>query len=295
MGFESHRYSQCGIAAGLELAENCVQTILWQKILGSSIDKKTPKLAFHWQIGFAARVRSCLLDLRLLIYRFPESPGGYAVRPSASFCLLLIACSLLTSQTTFGQVQPAVKDRGAQAPATWDVFLGGGWENSGSQTAYGWDGSVSEFPYRSHRWLGGTVDGSGYYYTKLGIGYQIFPIMAGPSVVATNRHFRPFARIMAGGVLNRVSATRVSLLTIPKRYGETVEVNPKFPSPPTIPGPAEITPHFGFAGGGGIEIPVSSRLAIRGQADWIEYMVDSKGQSQFQNVIRSSAGIVLRY
>ncbi len=221
------------------------------------------------------------------------------MRPSVIYCLFLVAYSLLSSQISSGQVQPAVKGRKLETPATWDLFMGGSWETSASQNAYGWDGSLSEYPYRSHPWIGGTIDASGYYYSKLGVGNQLFPIMGGPSVVTARWRIRPFARCMAGAVLNRVSATTINLLTAPRRGDESIVGNSRFPSsPPTIPGPASISEHIGVSAGGGVDMPVGSRLAIRGQADWIEYWVKSQGQaqqSQSQDVIRASGGIVLRY
>jgi len=217
------------------------------------------------------------------------------VKLSAVSCLLLVALSLSPSPTAYGQVQPPVKGLApAGQPAKWEVFVGGSWERSTSQKAYGWDGAVSEYPYKSHPWIGGTIDASGHYYNTQGKGSQLFPIMGGPSVVVNGRRVQPFARFMAGTVLDRLPATTVSLLSKPDHSvlsaGEVV-----MPRPPTTVGPPATSKYLGFSGGGGIDLPVSSRLAIRAQADWVGYWVNSSGQSQLQDAIRASAGIMLRY
>jgi hypothetical protein len=279
-----------------DFAQNHVHVILWLKILRSSIDKKTPGIASRWQDRFPLRLLPCALHLPLLGCRFPENPGGCEVRHSAILCLLFIVGSLLSGQTSFGQVQPSVKGLKATGERqTWDIFMGGSWESSASQNTYGWDGSVSEYPYRSHPWIGGTVDTSGYYYNKQAPGSQLFPIMGGPSVVANGRRIRLFARCMAGAVLDRVSATRINLLSKGNESEISMGGAARLPSAPTVAGPASTTDNLAVSGGGGVDIPAGSRFAIRGQADWITYWAKSQGQFQLQDVIRASGGIVLRF
>jgi len=218
------------------------------------------------------------------------------LKPSAVVCLSLVAFSLLSGQRASGQVQSPLAGRATtETPATWNVFVGGSGESSASQNSYGWNGSVSEYPYKSHPWIGGTVDVSGYYYDKQGVGTQLFPIMGGPSIAANGWRMQPFVRVMFGGIVDRTSTSTVSLLTGPNQANLSIGEANKLRPPPTVTGPASTNYHLGFSAGGGIDIPAGSRLAIRGQADWIEYWVSSQGQPQPQEVIRASAGVVFRF
>lgn len=170
-----------------------------------------------------------------------------------------------------------------QQSLTWDVFLGGSFARGANSVSYdnvyGWDAAVSEYPYSSHPWIGGTIDASGHYYnesttltapgtiTPVSASAHMYTLMGGPSFAVRSRGVQPFARFMVGGVIDRTSAAVDSV---------TATVSSSY---------------FGMSLGGGIDVPVGARCAIRGQADWIPYWA----QSQRQDVVRASAGIVFRF
>ncbi|MFP5205903.1 MAG: hypothetical protein ACLGSH_11150 [Acidobacteriota bacterium] len=177
---------------------------------------------------------------------------------------VLAALCLFFAQSTLAQVQPAVNGHAAKADSsTWNLFLGGSFARSAPQNAYGWDSAVSEYPYRSLHWIGGTIEASGHYYNKSGASTQLYTVMGGPSAALRSRAVQPFARFLLGGIVNRVSAG----------------------------GQALTSDHFGLAVGGGVDWPVSSRAAIRTQGDWIPYWV----QSQREDVFRASAGFAFKF
>ena len=122
---------------------------------------------------------------------------------------------------------------------------------------------MSEYPYRSHPWIGGTIEASGHYYNKSGDSTQLYAVMGGPSAALRSRAVQPFARFLLGGVVNRVSAG----------------------------GQALTSDHFGLSVGGGIDLPIHSGVAIRAQGDWIPYWV----QSQREDVFRASAGLAFKF
>lgn len=192
--------------------------------------------------------------------------------------LALFTGALLLSLSPAALAQASV----TQQSLRWDVFLGGSFARGANsvsyQNVYGWDAAASEYPYSGHPWIGGTVEASGHYYnrsTTLSAPGSIIPVsasahmytlMGGPSFAVRNRGVQPFARFMLGDVMDRTSAT-VS--------GATSDVSSSY---------------FGMSLGGGIDVPISARCAIRGQADWIPYWA----QSERQDVIRASAGIVFK-
>jgi hypothetical protein len=186
--------------------------------------------------------------------------------------IFFVASFLFLSQISFSQIQPAGGgQKVVELPTTWDVFMGGSLARASSQNTYGWDAAVSEYPYKSYPWVGGTIDASGHYYNKSGASSQLYAVMGGPSVVLRSRRLQPFARFMLGGVINRYSATVGSVTTTAS------------------------SDHFGLSVGGGVDVPLGSRCAIRGQGDWVPYWVKSQVQTQRQDVLRVSGGIVFRF
>jgi opacity protein-like surface antigen len=178
---------------------------------------------------------------------------------------------------------------------TWDLFTGGTFQRGvGSNSTpnyYGWDTSVSEHPYRSHPWIGGTLEASGSYKdtnsTESGASTRVsgasirvngasikvnngeYSIMGGPSVVFTHQRVRPFARVLVGGIFDRTSESVGSQSST-----------------------STSSQHFGTALGGGVDISVAKKLSIRGQADWLRYWASN---SQSGNIFRTSAGVVFRF
>jgi hypothetical protein len=190
---------------------------------------------------------------------------------------LLLSCALMaTSILSVAQDVPP----SSAPPPTWDLFVGGtlqrGVLSTPTPNYYGWDASVSERPYRSHPWIGGTVEGSGSYLnssstvsgTSVRTDSGAYTIMGGPSVAFKLPGIQPFARVLMGVDLNR----------------EAVSVNDQTASHAWSRG-------FGTAFGGGLDISVTQRFAIRGQADWLRYWASNL---QSSNSVRASVGVVFR-
>jgi hypothetical protein len=182
--------------------------------------------------------------------------------------VLFIVCLALPGLNSFGQAQPAAGPSVSERPATWDVFMGGsyGYARTSTDSYYGWNAAVSEYPYRAHPWIGGTVEASGLYDSQSGTTNDEYIAMGGPSLMLRSRSVEPFARVMLGGVIN----------TTPMKFGNIV---------------APASHNFGMSGGGGLDLPIGSRCAIRAEADWIRFWAQSQGY----DMLRASAGVVFRF
>lgn len=182
--------------------------------------------------------------------------------------LFLPVSLYLLSRCSPAQVAPVRGVLFEPRPTTWDVFLGGSYDRAvvtqGASNIYGWNAGVSEYPYRAHPWLGGTIDASGHYYSQSGVNAQVYAFMAGPSVALRDRWIQPFVRVLAGSVLVRASGATQA------------------------PG---LSSDLALSAGGGVDVPLGARWAIRGQADWIPYWV----QSDRGSLVRASGGVVLRF
>ena len=140
---------------------------------------------------------------------------------------------------------------------------------------YGWDASVAQRPYSSYPWLGGTIRVNGaYLQTSTPIArstfessYSIYTLMGGPSVHFRLRPVEPFAHALLGAVIQKVNTSGL---------GEPL---------------ASSSTHFGYSLGGGLDIPLSTRGAIRGQADWI----NTKESATHSGKLGVSTGVVLRF
>jgi hypothetical protein len=192
---------------------------------------------------------------------------------------LLFAGSLLAASVlSVAQTAPSTPP-----PPTWDVFGGGTFQRAVGNDSlphynfYGWDTSVSERPYRSHPWIGATVEASGAYrnVATSASGFSIredsgaYTIMGGPSAVLKLQRIQPFARALLGVALER----------------DAVSVGGQNSS-------SAWSHFFGTAFGGGVDVPVNGKFAIRGQADWLRVWA---ANLQGGNSIRASAGGVFRF
>lgn len=170
----------------------------------------------------------------------------------------------------------------SRSGTTFEAFGGGSYGhllNESSDSAYGWEASISQYPYEGHRWIGGTIEASGLYTSQnelaayLTAKDSVLTFMAGPTFAAPARHrIRPFAHGLLGAVLLRERVSGVSV------YEGT---NGK--SSDTL---------FGSALGGGLDLPLTYRLAVRGQADWLTYKQRSGDRV---NDLRASVGVVLKF
>jgi opacity protein-like surface antigen len=176
------------------------------------------------------------------------------------FAVLMVAALTVTPKA-FSQAIPS-------NPPTWDLFGGGSYNESfnPSQHDYGWDASVSERPYISHPWVGGTVEAGGAYTSASATAAesQLYTVMAGPSFVLRGPRIQPFARALLGATIQRTQT----------------------------PAGASNAEHFGLALGGGVDIPFSRSWAIRGQADWVRSYTTATYTS---DMLRASVGLVVRW
>ncbi|ADW68857.1 outer membrane protein [Granulicella tundricola] len=184
----------------------------------------------------------------------------------------LFAAPALRAQARFAQT----------APATWDIF--GGYSallptgsNNNGINAKGFDVSISQRPYTSARWIGGTIEGSGSYLpstvTTSGLNTikttaSYYTLLGGPSVLLPARHIRPFARILFGTVIAR-SSTTVNGFTTSTR-------------------PAT----FAYSVGGGLDVPITHLFSLRAQADWLQFHNQDTSST---DKIRTSAGLAARF
>jgi len=193
----------------------------------------------------------------------------------------IAAASLLLVHLSLAQTVPAVKTSMTNLPTTWSIFAGISAESqptvSGSPWVYGFDGSVSQYPFKSHPWIGGTIDFAGHFSSMSGslktVGTQsdlsTYEVLGGPSFRARARRVTPFGRLMAGPVVDRTTAS--------VKAGASVISESNY---------------FAIAGGGGADFGISPDWAIRTQADWIRYWVKfSPGQDFF----RTSGGLLFRF
>jgi hypothetical protein len=194
------------------------------------------------------------------------------------FLLLLLASLLSFPAFAQNQYSPTI-----------EVFGGGSYvrtDNSPNVNAYGWEASATEYPYESYRWIGGTVEANGVYASpdvKLGnqtlgglLNANIYTYMAGPSVVLhTRRAMEPFAHVLLGAVIRNVNTTGKGEAILGTSVSQSDTV-------------------FGYALGGGLDVPITARVATRGQADWLRSSFKDSAADRQDN-LRVSVGIVLKF
>jgi hypothetical protein len=181
------------------------------------------------------------------------------------FCLVSI---LLFSYVSFAQTVPATGgSRDASLPSTYEVFFGGSTLRSAGQYNEGWGASLSEYPYKAYPWIGGTVDASAHYSSENEVSSQTYTAMFGPSVVLKGHTLQPFARVMLGGVVGHSSSN-------------------------VLGGSYSATEHyFGMAVGGGVDIAIGHKCAIRGQADYVPVWY----QAYRNDMFKAELGLVTRF
>ena len=88
-------------------------------------------------------------------------------------------------------------------------------------------------------------------------------------VASSSQHLRPFAHVLLGGIFDKIS---VSL------SGQSAT--------------SVSTQCFGTAFGGGVDISLAPKVALRGQADWLRFWASDL---QSSNLIRASVDAVFRF
>jgi opacity protein-like surface antigen len=191
-----------------------------------------------------------------------------------------IAAAVVLAFSAFAQVQRR---------STSELFGGGSYvrtDDSPNVNAYGWEASYSQYPYESHEWIGGTLEANGAYANpSVVVGDQavggllndmIYTFMGGPAVsLNSHRAIQPFAHILLGAVIKSINTTG---------KGEAV-----FGSPMAVSKTA-----FGYAPGGGLDVPLTGKMAVRGQADWVRSTFKDTNIDR-QNILRVSLGIVFKF
>ncbi len=125
----------------------------------------------------------------------------------------------------------------------------------------GWNGQGT---FNVNHWLGATADFGGYYGSPFNAGANNYSFLFGPTVSLPAPHFKPFVHALFG--VDRSDAA--------------------------IFGGGGVDNAFAMAVGGGLDVPVRSRLSFRvAQVDWLR----SDHFSTDQNNLRVSTGLVFNF
>ncbi len=171
----------------------------------------------------------------------------------------------------------------SNAPTTYEVYGGGSYgrlSDATSENGYGWEVSISQYPYESHRWLGGEIEASGLFSSEIveegtATFYQnLYAYMGGPTFAApARRRVKPYGHVLLGAVVESSYAKGL----IADSRGDTAQTDK------TV---------FGTAIGGGFDVLLTHRLAARGVADWLSFR---ESVSDRVEDLRVSAGIVYKF
>lgn len=177
---------------------------------------------------------------------------------------------LLFAQVLFAQVtaSPSDDSPAAKRSDTWILFGGYSYAYAGQNKNYpGWNASVTEYPYPSHPWIGGTIEASGGYRSQSGTTYGSYTVMGGPAFNPCSGYLRPFARVLLGGVINTTSAA---------------------PGSSAAPAPVK---SFGVDVGGGVDFYLTDHWGFREQGDWIS----SSRNGSRANMGKGAIGVVFLF
>lgn len=148
-----------------------------------------------------------------------------------------------------------------------DVFGGYSYFNgstSGSAGRFSLNGWNGQATYNFSRWLGATADLGGYYGSPFGVSANDYSFLFGPTLNLRLPRCTPYAHALFG--VDRFHASVV--------------------------GGSGSDSAFASAVGGGLDIPVRGRFAIRAaQLDWLRTNHFNAGQ----NNMRLSTGVVFRF
>ncbi len=151
---------------------------------------------------------------------------------------------------------------------------------SPGSNAFGWIASITQYPYESYHWIGGTIEGSGLFDSRderaagLTLNESSYTAMAGPSFSTSAGHgLRPFAHLLLGAVIQNTTITGPDAAVY---EGDAT-------SSRTV---------FGFVLGGGMDVRISEKLSARGQSDWLSFRENSNDRV---DALRVSGGLVLKF
>lgn len=155
----------------------------------------------------------------------------------------------------------------AQSTSKLDVFGGYSYFNgatAGGGGTYSLNGWNAQATYNLNRWLGATADFGGYYGSPFGPSASTHSFLFGPTISMRTPRFTPYAHVLFG--VDRDSASI---------FGATASNSA-----------------FAMAVGGGLDIPVKGRFAIRAaQVDWLR----GTNFSNTENNLRVSTGVVFHF
>lgn len=171
----------------------------------------------------------------------------------------------------------------SDAPTTYEVYGGGSYGrlmDTTSENAYGWEVSISQYPYESYRWFGAEIEASGLFSSEVveegtATFYQnLYDYMGGPTFTAPARHrVKPYTHVLIGAVVES-SYAKGLIAGSGAESGQTNKTT------------------FGSAIGGGFDVLLTHRLAARGVADWLSFR---QSVSDREEDVRVSAGIVYKF
>ncbi|SEG63135.1 hypothetical protein SAMN05421819_3948 [Bryocella elongata] len=207
---------------------------------------------------------------------------------------LLFGSSMLLCHTGVSQAPPSGGGAYLDSSTNWDFSLGGSYARvlSGTSTGNvgGWNATLANFPYDSHPWIGAMVDLGGYYVSQPGKDSQYYSVMGGPAVTLRVTRIQPYARVMLGRVLKSASNSTTASTNgqgMPRVLGSGSE--PAADASTTAS--TGWQGYFGLDAGGGLDYPITSRCAVRLEADWTPFWVNS----QRQNNVRAAVGLDWRF
>jgi hypothetical protein len=151
---------------------------------------------------------------------------------------------------------------GADAPSA-EVFGGYSYTKNGDQALNGGEASLA---VRLTRWIGAEADLSAHYGSAVGTHYTLLFFMGGPRFAYRGRGFTVFTHYLAGGAR---SGSGLTVLGVDITQSRT---------------------DFAMAFGGGVDVGLSHRWAVRAQADYA--LIKSGGSTEKEP--RLSAGLVYR-
>jgi opacity protein-like surface antigen len=158
--------------------------------------------------------------------------------------------------------RPATTAEGVVPKA--ELFGGYSYTKGGDQSLHGGEASLA---LRLTRWIAVEADASAHYGSELGISTSRLFFLAGPRFVYRSPSLSVYTHYLAGGVRSRAGITVVG-----------VDIT-------------ESRTDFALAFGGGLDVRISDRWAIRAQADYALIRADGSTERE----PRFSAGAVYRF
>lgn len=206
-------------------------------------------------------------------------PWGSVLKQSGIVRAFVAATFLLLTQFAAGQTQLAVHSTANSGADVWSVYAGGSMAANASGHNFGWQASVTENPYKSLPWLGGTIEMSQYFNhgtvmvgsTKVTRNSSTSLIMGGPSVSFMHGALQPFVHALVGGAISSGTGDG-------------------FAGPFHSASNSGSDHTLGMALGAGVDFAFSSRAGIRTQWDWMRV-----GTSNAASLFRGSAGLYVRF